>query len=183
MPVKSEFNPDFLYFVTTKAVNYLHIFRSNSVKRILVDSFHFLRTSGRVKLCVFVVMPNHIHMIARFSKDYGPPDLMRDFKRHTARQILRELMAEHGSDELALLQTINRDRRQDYKIWEDNYDSRDIYSMNFLQQKMDYIHLNPCQPQWKLVDDPVEYVWSSARYYMADQPAIIPLDNVREYLV
>jgi hypothetical protein len=47
---------------------------------------------------------------------------------------------------------------------------------------MDYIHLNPCQPQWKLVEDPVDYIWSSARFYMADLSAIIPVDDVREFL-
>jgi REP element-mobilizing transposase RayT len=66
MPVKLNFNPDFLTFVTTNGVNPFHLFQHDSAKHVIVDGFHFLRTSGRMNLYVFVVMPNHIHFIARF---------------------------------------------------------------------------------------------------------------------
>jgi len=180
MPVKPNFNPDFLYFVTTNAVSHFHLFQHDSAKRGIVDSFHFLRASGRMNLYVFVVMPNHIHFIARFSADYTLSDMMRDFKRHTARQIIRELQAKGNEKPLSLLRQANTDARQEYKVWEDNYDGRDVFSSEFLQQKMDYIHWNPCQPQWKLAENPEEYLWSSARFYIVDQPAIIPVDDVRE---
>jgi len=180
MPVKPNFNPDFLYFVTTNAVNRFHLFQHDSAKRVIADSFHFLRTSGRMNLYVFVVMPNHIQFIARFSKDCTLVDMMRDFKRHTARQIIRELQAREKEKSLSLLRQANTDARQVYKVWEDNYDGRDVFCPEFLQQKIDYIHWNPCQVQWKLAENPEENPWSSARFYMAEQPAIIPVDDVRE---
>jgi len=30
---------------------------------------------------------------------------------------------------------------------------------------MNYIHNNPLQPQWNLVDNPEDYKYSSAKYY------------------
>ena len=42
---------------------------------------------------------------------------------------------------------------------------------------MTYMHNNPCQPHWNLVEHPEDYVWSSARFYLLEEPAIIPLDN------
>ena len=90
MPVKLHFNPDFLTFVTTNAVNHFHLFQQNSAKGVIVDSLYFLRTGRRMNLYVFIVMPNHIHFITRFSKDYALVDMMRYFKRHMARQIIRE---------------------------------------------------------------------------------------------
>jgi len=65
MPVHPSFNPDYLYFITTKAERYAHIFKRESIIRIIPDSLHFLRTSGRMKLFVFVIMPNRIHMIVK----------------------------------------------------------------------------------------------------------------------
>jgi hypothetical protein len=109
--------------------------------------------------------------------------MMRDFKRHTARQIIRELQAREKEKSLSLLRQANIDARQVYKVWEDNSDGRDVFSPDFLQQKMDYIHWNPCQVQWKLAKNPEENPWSSARYYKAEQPAIIPIDDVRELFV
>jgi len=183
MPVRPNFNPDYLYFITTKAERHVHIFKRESIIRIIIDSLHFLRTSGRVKLFVFVIMPNHIHLIIKLSKEYTISDMIRDFKRHTARQIIRQLLAENETDTLKLLQRLNKDNRQDYKIREDQYDARDVFSPEFLEQKMDYIHHNPCQPQWKLAELPEEYPWSSARFYIADKPSVIPVDDVRDLFI
>ena len=69
MPVKPEFNPDFLYFVTTSAVAHANLFERDVIKRILLDSLHYLRTSSRMRLFAFVIMPNHLHLIAKFSKE------------------------------------------------------------------------------------------------------------------
>lgn len=60
MPVRPNFNPDYLYFVTTTAAKHIHIFKRESLTRIILDSLHFLRTSKRMELFVFVIMPNHI---------------------------------------------------------------------------------------------------------------------------
>jgi putative transposase len=180
MPVHPNFNPDYLYFVTTKAERHTHIFKHESIIRIILDSLHYLRTSGRMKLYVFVIMPNHIHLIVKLIQEYTLSDVMRDFKRHTARQIIRQFKAKEESPNLELLQNLNKDLRQEHKVWEDRYDARDVFSVEFLQQKMDYIHHNPCQAHWNLVARPEDYPWSSARFYIADQPAVIPVDDVRD---
>jgi hypothetical protein len=109
--------------------------------------------------------------------------MMRDFKRHTARQIIRQLQAEEKKETLQLLQGFNKDSRQDFKVWEDQYDGRNVFSVKFLEQKMNYIHHNPCQPHWSLAGVPEEYPWSSARCYIADKPCVIPVDDMREMLV
>ena len=183
MPVKLNFNPDFLTFVTTNGVNPFHLFQHDSAKHVIVDSFHFLRTRRRMNLYVFIVMPNHIHFIARFLKDYALVDMMRDFKRHTARQIIRELQARENEKSLSLLRHANTDARQEYKVWEDNYDGRDVFFAEFIKYMMNYIHLNPCQAQWKLAENPEDYPWSSARFYNTEQPPIIPLNDLRELFI
>jgi len=180
MPVKPNFNPDYLYFVTTGTADHAHLFRPESFKRIILDCFHFLRNSGRIKLFCFVIMPNHIHFVAQFESTYSIADAMRDLKRHTARMIIRQLQAENDQITLQALRTRNQDDRQEFKVWEDGYDARDIFTLAFLEQKMDYIHHNPCQPHWKLVEFPEDYPFSSAGFYLANKPCIIPIDDVRE---
>ncbi len=183
MPVKPNFSPDYLYFVTTTVVDHISLFRREDFIRIILDSFHYLRTVRRIQIFIFVIMPNHIHFIARFWEEYTLSDAMRDFKRHTARQIIRQLQVENNQKILGVLRKANTEKNQEFKVWEDSYDARDIYSVNFLEQIMNYIHYNPCQPQWKLVDLPEEYPWSSARFYLADLPAIVPVDDVRDLFV
>ncbi len=182
MPVKPNFNPDYFYFVTTNVVKHAHLFRQDVIKRIIVDSFHYLRTERRVKLFVFVVMPNHIHFIAQFDNGRPLSDVMRDFKKFTARQIYRQIQAEENTRALEFLRKEGMALKQEYKVWEDSYDARDVFSREFLEQKMEYIHYNPCQPQWNLVKTPEEYLWSTARFYLANQPCVIPVDDVRDFL-
>jgi hypothetical protein len=37
-----------------------------------------------------------------------------------------------------------------------------------IEQKLDYIHNNPCQGKWMLADNPVSYQYSSAAFYECD---------------
>jgi len=183
MSVKPNFNPDYLYFVTTNAIKRAHLFKRDVIKRILIDSFHYLRKNDRMKLFAFVIMPNHNHLIGKFSENYPLSDAMRDFKKFTARQIYGQFHSEENEKVLSFLQREGQAVKQEYKIWEDGYDARDVFSIKFLQQKIDYIHHNPCQSYWRLVENPEDYLWSTAGFYLANKPCIIPIDDVREYIM
>ena len=45
-----------------------------------------------------------------------------------------------------------------------------------------YIHSNPLQPDWNLAECPEEYLWSSARFYLTEGRALIPLSDANELL-
>ncbi len=183
MPVHPEFNPANLYFITTSAVKRASIFQRDVIKRILVDSLNFMRVSGWIKLYGFVIMPNHIHILVQFLNGRKLADVIREFKKHTARQVIRQYQAEKNQAALNFLKAAGaRAGGQDFKVWESGYDARDVFSFDFLRQKLDYIHSNPCQLRWALADEPQDYVWSSARFYMLDAPAVIAVDDVRELL-
>jgi len=184
MSWKPNFNPDHLYFVTTKAVDYLHIFQHDVIKRIIVDTFDSFRLRKLLILYIFVILPNHNHFIGQFTQDYPLSDFMRDFKRQTSDRILRQLKAEHNFEAQKLLaDKVDHPEKQKHKVWENDYNAKDIFSSDFLEQKMNYIHNNPCQENWKLSEKPEDYLWSSARFYLTDEPCIIPIDDVRDLLV
>jgi putative transposase len=50
-----------------------------------------------------------------------------------------------------------------YKVWQDGNDAKEISSVDFLDQKMEYIHLNPVRSE--IVTDPTNYFYSSAGDY------------------
>jgi putative transposase len=181
---KPNFNPDYFYFVTTTAVSHLHVFERDINKRILLDTFDSFRLHKRLKLFCFVIMPNHTHFIGQFRKEDPLADVMRDFKRQTSDRILRQLKVEGAMSLLnALASKVTYPEKQHHKMWEDDYNAKDVFSIEFLQQKMDYIHHNPCRPHWNVSETPEEHIWSSARFYLTKELCIIPIDDVREYLV
>lgn len=178
-----KFRPENLYFITTKAVDYIHLFQSDVVKRLLLDTLDYLHLQKRMQLVCFVIMPNHIHCIARFSASDPLSSVFRDFKRQTADRLIRHLKVERKQTVLEELQTkVKRRKKQIHKIWEDGYNTKEVVSETFLLQKMDYIHNNPCQPHWGLSKSPEDYIWSSAGFYLTSSPCIIPIHDVRKLL-
>jgi putative transposase len=177
-------DPDHLYFITASASQQAHHFQRDVIKRILLDSLNTGRILGQYQLYAFVIMPNHIHMIIRCLGEYSPGDVVREYKKATSNLIIRQLEAEGDRQTLeAFAKAVEHPQKQHYAVWENEYRAKNIFSPEFLSQKLDYIHQNPVQPHWSLVDHPEKYIWSSARFYLIDECPIIPLSEVRELLV
>jgi hypothetical protein len=52
----------------------------------------------------------------------------------------------------------------------------------FMNQKLAYMHANPCAGKWKLCKTPVDYEHSSARFYISSRHAAYKVTNVDEIL-
>lgn len=178
-----QIDPAHLYFVTTGAVQRQHIFRRDVIKRILVDSLNTGRILKQYELFAFVIMPNHVHWIMRCLNDYTPPDILREFKKATANLILRHFEAEDNQKVLKFLASVvEPSHDQQYAVWEREYQAKNVFSPEFLRQKLDYVHRNPLQSHWRLVERPEQYFWSSARFYLSGKRALIPLSDARELM-
>ena len=183
-PVKPEFDPANIYFITTTAANRARFFNPDEHKEIIADSLDYMCLKGWFRLYAFVIMPNHIHLLVRFLSPFTLSNVMRDFKKYTSKQIIRCCEAENNQKMLNKFEKAARTTvKQKYKVWEEDYDAREVFSLDFLNQKLDYIHSNPCQPHWGLVEDPEDYRWSSACFYLLDKQAIIPVEDLREFLI
>jgi putative transposase len=137
-----------------------------------------------VFLYAFVVMHNHIHVIIQCTPDCPPKDWVRVFKTSTAQLIIRQYKVESNQVTLKKLAAmVTRSDKQEYKVWEDGYLPKNVVAPTFLKQKLTYLHNNPLQTHWQLADTPEGYFWSSARYYLKGEPAVIPVKDVRSLLI
>lgn len=176
-------DPSHLYFITTSVNHNLHILKNDVLKRIVIDSLNAGRILGHYQLYAFVIMPNHIHFIIKCFEKYSPQSAIRELKKATALLILRQLKAENKQEVLSSLCITNpKSASHNYAIWKPEYQAQNIFSPSYLKQKLEYIHYNPTREQWKLVENPEDYIWSSARFYMKDKPALIPLSDARDFL-
>ena len=57
-------------------------------------------------------------------------------------------------------------------------DIKEIFTEKFIRQKLNYMHKNPVSGKWKLVDDYLDYIHSSARFYDLGEEGIY---NVMHY--
>lgn len=126
-------------------------------------------------------MPSHLHAIIKPERA-AIGVIVQQFGSFTAHKILKKLRADDQNDLLDLFQQEKRDQRQDHSIWQD-IQAKNIYSPDFLWQKMEYIHQNPVVKDWKLVEDRADYLYSSAGYYDYGRKPIIELTDLNEWLM
>ena len=49
-----------------------------------------------------------------------------------------------------------------------------------MNQKLEYMHVNPCTSKWNLALNPAEYLHSSARFYICGEQGVYIVTNVNE---
>jgi len=72
-----------------------------------------------------------------------------------------------------------RAKGQKHKAFEKSFDAKPVCSLDFLNQKLDYIHHNPVSGKWSLCDDFVDYEHSSATHYELERPH--PFVGIADY--
>lgn len=133
----------------------------------------------------YVIMPNHVHSIISFAENgQNINTTVGNGKRFMAYEIVARLKA---ANKTQLLQTLSlavrpnrKQKNQKHSIWESSFDWKYCYSMEFIIQKLEYIHSNPCRGTWELCGDPTEYIHSSAKFYMTGEDGIYPVTHVGE---
>jgi hypothetical protein len=112
-------------------------------------------------------MPSHLHLIIS-TKGEPLPSILRDFKKFTAKELVKVINRIHESRKGWLLDFFmdvanGLNRVTDYKVWQDGNHPLLLSTNQMLQQKLDYLHDNPVVAE--IVDEPEEYRYSSARDY------------------
>ncbi len=158
-----EFARHPVQFFTAVCNNWQKLLETDEYKQIIIDALKFRVMRGHIKVGAYVIMPNHIHLIWRLQNDYKLEDIQRDFLKFTSKTIIERIKADKGEGELENLFVGLKDRK--FQVWKRNSMSIDLVSEKFFEQKLDYIHKNPCQSHWNLVSHPTEYRYSSSGYY------------------
>jgi len=69
------------------------VFTRKSYKDVIIDCLDFCIKNKGMILYGYVIMSNHIHLIIQ-SRDGKLSDLIRDFKKFTAKRILNKIQEE-----------------------------------------------------------------------------------------
>jgi REP element-mobilizing transposase RayT len=159
------------YFLTCTIINWIPIFTNPEAVKIVLDSLMFLQKQNRLILYGFVILENHLHLIASaddLAKGIG------DFKSFTARKIIDYLKSKQSSALLKQLEYYKLPHKTDrqYQLWQEGSHPQLIQGEQMLRQKMEYIHNNPVRRGY--VDDPVHWRYSSARNY-AEKEGMLPV--------
>ncbi|MBK7233605.1 MAG: transposase [Saprospiraceae bacterium] len=156
-----------LYFLTFQVVDWVDIFTRKVYRDIVIDSFDYCRKHKGLQIWAYVVMSNHVHCILS-AKNGNLPDVVRDFKRHTASKILYEIKKPVESRKDWMLKrfefaAMSHIRNSKYQFWTHENHAIELVSHWFTCQKMAYIHENPVKSG--LVEKAEDWMYSSQRNY------------------
>ena len=156
------YEPTHPHFMTCTVLNWIPLFTNRDSVDILIQSFKYLQENNNFKLYAYVILENHIHIIAQ-SDDLAKS--MAKFKRHTARQLLNLLKEREMQTILKQLVFYKKAHKTDreYQVWQEGSQPKLIQTNEMMISKINYIHQNPVKRGY--VDDPIHWRYSSARDY------------------
>ncbi|MCE5267432.1 MAG: transposase [Planctomycetaceae bacterium] len=159
------------HFLTCTIVGWVPVFTRRETVDIVLDSWRFLQDNGRLALYGYVILENHLHLIA------SAQDLARqiaEFKSFTATKIIELLKAKRVDRLLQQFERLKAKHKDDraHQFWQEGSHPQQIDGDEIMWQKLEYIHNNPVVRGY--VDDPLHWRYSSARNY-AGQVGLVPV--------
>jgi REP element-mobilizing transposase RayT len=124
-------------------------------------------------------MPSHVHLLFRSAHEQ-PMELLRDFKKHTAKKLLEAIQNNPQESRKELLLWLferagkKKGNVSKYQFWQHHNHPIELWSEKIIKQKIDYIHNNPVKLGF--VTNPIDWKYSSARNFQDDH-TILQIDE------
>lgn len=165
------------YFLTFTIVGWVDVFARKELRDIIINSFKYCQENKELKLNAYVIMSNHIHIIASTkTESEGLSVFIRDFKKFTSKAIVKFVQDSYKESRRDWLDVVFKyhakynKNNKDYKIWQSSNCPKILLHPKFTMQKLSYIHNNPVVAG--IVNKPEDYVYSSASTYRGDEGLI-----------
>lgn len=141
--------PDGLYFITFGTVSWVDVFTRRDYKDIVVESLKFCQKEKGLLLFAWVIMSNHVHLIARAAEGAKLQDIIRDLKKYTSKQIIKAIEAHPGESRREWMLKIFREARaansnnKDSQFWQQHNKPIELATNAMIERYVNYLHENP----------------------------------------
>ena len=159
-----------IYFITITNSRWLKLFAITNGYDLVYKWFDLLKRKGHF-IVGYVIMPNHMHSLLAFRNTQGQSinSIVGNGKRFMSYEIVERLKEQNSQEILKQLSSFvnatDKRRGKLHEVFEPSFDWKECSSEKFIEQKLEYIHNNPCRGMWDLVKHPWDYVHSSAQFY------------------
>ncbi len=171
-----------IFFITFTCARFIPLFALLDCYDIVYTFFDYVKSKGHF-VNAFVIMPNHIHVVISFTKSEKKINhIIGDAKRFMSYQIIKRLKANGNSKMLLQLESFvnrtDRSRGKLHEVFEPSFDWKECDTDSLIEQKLNYIHLNPCVCKPPLAKEPIDYLHSSASFYLGGEKNIYPIEHI-----
>ena len=169
------------YFITITTVGWIDVFTRLNQKYNIINALNYCQKNKGLEIYAYVIMSNHLHLLCKATNGFILSDVIRDFKKFTSKKILKTINEEPESRREWMLEYFQKacqhlKREQQFKVWQYGDHAELVETNWFIKQKVSYLHNNPVKD--KIVTEPEEYYFSSARNYagLENELEVIMLD-------
>lgn len=170
-------NQSVIHFITFSVVELVDAFTRKQYRDILLDSIKFCQAEKGLKLYAWCIMSNHIHLILA-ARDNNLSDLLHDFKKFTAKQLVKAISENKQESRKDWMLTIFSEagkgdsRNSEYQFWRQDNHPVELYSTAFCFQQLNYLHQNSVEAG--IVKKAQDYLYSSAKdYFLAKKSGLL----------
>ena len=174
-------NQQGLYFITCTVVEWVGLFTRPLYKDLIIDSLRYCQRHKGLELFAYCLMTNHLHLIARAAEGSSLSDIMRDFKKFTAKQVFHTLHVNQQESRRKWLEWILHSqgafnpRNTHIQLWQQPSHNVELLTELVARQKLEYIHQNPVRAG--ICYRAEDYVYSSASFY-AGMEAVLEVERL-----
>jgi len=135
--VKHTIKKNASYYLTLTVVNWVNVFTRKNHKQVIVDSLRYCIQNKGLNVYAWCLMSNHLHLVVNCEEPYQLKDVIRDFKRHTVKQVIFQIINEPESRREWLLREFREagkdsNRNKEYKFWKTGNHAIELYSQHFV---------------------------------------------------
>ena len=174
MPADNYFIEDqnAIYFLTFTVTDWIDVFTRKEFKISITDSLNYCIKNKGLIIYSWCLMSNHLHLVCQAKEGFRISDIIRDFKKFTAKEILKMIEEEPESRREWMLYRFEfagkfDNRIKKYKFWQETNHAVLLDSNEMIEQRINYIHENPVRAL--IVANAHEYLFSSAVDYAGER--------------
>ena len=93
------------HFITFATIQWVDALSRPHYKDLIVNSLRYCQQEKGLILYAYVIMSNHVHLIAAAKEDYNLSDILRDLKKYTSKKLIHEISNNH------------QESRKDWMMW------------------------------------------------------------------
>lgn len=167
------------HFITFAVVNWIDVFSRECYREIVVESLKFCIAEKGLNLNAWIIMSNHVHLIASAKEGFELTAIIRDLKKYTAKMVISEI--ENNQQESRkdwMLWMFKRagarnSNNKVYQFWQQDNHPIELSTNKMIEQRLNYLHENPVTSG--LVTEAQYYKYSSATGYYEEGRGLVPI--------
>ncbi len=173
-------NQNAMYFLTLTAAGWIDLFTRKVYRDIFIESLAYCQREKGLEINAYVVMSNHVHLIASAKPPFQLSGVLRDLKKFTSVSFIRAIQELPESRREWLLLVMEYQARFNsnnsfYQFWQSGSHPIELYSPDFTLEKLVYLHQNPVRAG--MVLEAEHYLYSSAGDY-AGRPGLLEIVKI-----